>query len=232
MKESDFMEKIEILHEDKDIIVCIKPVGISSQENDDGSESMVSLLKEHLSKEQKAPYIAVLHRLDVGVGGVMVYAKTKNAAAKLSAQIADKDLFKKQYLAAVCGKPEEKSGEYTDLLFKDTHLSKSFVVDKERKGVKKATLLYELLEYNEKENLSLVRITLVTGRTHQIRVQFSSRKMPLSGDRKYGAKDGRHKIGLFSHSISFVHPTTGKQLSFSAFPKKDGEVFDNFTTEF
>lgn len=220
------MADIKILHEDRDIIVCIKPCGILSQSDESGGESMVSLLEEHIKSGGHTPYVAVIHRLDAMVGGVMVYAKSKVAAGKLSAQIADKEKFQKRYLAALCGKPCENFGIYRDLLFKDTHLSKSFVVDRMRKGVKEASLEYELIDFCESENLSLVKILLHTGRTHQIRVQFSSRGTPLSGDKKYGAKDGRNAIGLWSYSLDFAHPVNGKQMSFSALP--DGGIWDFF----
>ncbi len=222
------MNEIKILHEDRDIIVCIKPRGILSQADESGSESMVSLLEEHISKSGGKPYIAVIHRLDAGVGGVMVYAKTKIAAGKLCAAVSDKDSFKKQYLAVICGRPEKESGEYRDLLYKDTHLSKSFVVDRMRKGVKEAALAYELLGYCENEDLSLVKITLHTGRTHQIRVQFSSRGTPLSGDKKYGARDGRGTLGLWSYSIAFKHPVSGKEMNFSALPEESESVWGFF----
>ena len=138
----------------------------------------------------------------------------------------------KQYLAVICGRPENESGQYRDLLFKDTHLSKSFVVDRMRKGVKEAVLSYELLGHSQNENLSLVKITLHTGRTHQIRVQFSSRGTPLSGDKKYGARDGKNILGLFSYSISFTHPVSGKTMAFSALPDEGEDIrrlFDIFS---
>ncbi len=203
---------MNILFEDKHIIVCIKPVGILSQSDESGDESMVSLL----TSEKQLPYIGVLHRLDRNVGGVMVYAKTKLAAARLSADIADKERFHKYYYAIVHGCPGSESGELRDLLFKDSSVNKSYVVDKPRKGVKEAVLWYEVLKKGE--NMSLLKIKLGTGRTHQIRVQFSSRGMPLAGDKKYGARDGIHGIGLFSHRIDLVHPATGEAMSFEALP--------------
>ena len=220
------MNEIKIIHEDRDIIVCVKPCGVLSQADESGGNNMVSLLEEHVRQQGHTPYIAVVHRLDAGVGGVMVYAKSKPAAAKLSAMVADKQQFEKCYFAAVCGRPSEKEGVYRDLLFKDTHLSKSFVVDRVRKGVKEASLEYKTICYNEEEDLSLVKIILHTGRTHQIRVQFSSRLTPLSGDKKYGARDGRTGIGLWSHSLKFLHPITRKEMYFSALPER--EVWDFF----
>ena len=213
------MDDIKILHEDRDIIVCIKPSGVLSQSDESGGASLVSQLEEHIRSQGKEPYVGVVHRLDAGVGGVMVYAKTKAAAGKLSAYVSDKEKFQKRYLAIICGSPEQDFGVYRDLLFKDTHLSKSFVVDKMRKGVKEASLEYEKIAFDEREGLSLVKILLHTGRTHQIRVQFSSRKTPLSGDKKYGARDGRSAIGLWSYSLSFPHPISGKKMDFHALPE-------------
>ena len=182
---------IEILYEDKDIVFCVKPSGFSSETD------LPNKLKEQLKSE-----IYTLHRLDTPVGGVMVYAKNKSAAAKISKKIAENSDFEKTYLAVCEGEFEETEGKMEDLLFKDSRKNKSFVVKKERKGVKKALLSYEVLktgEYKEKP-CSLVRVTLKTGRSHQIRVQFASRKHPLVGDGKYGSKINT-SLALFSHSI-------------------------------
>lgn len=199
-----------IIYEDESIIVCIKPIGILSQADSKGGESMITLLKEHTKGA-----IYPLHRLDKEVGGVMVYAKTKQSAAFLSKEIAEQR-FKKEYLALVHGVPQEK-GEMQDLLFKDSKKNKSFVVKRERKGVKKASLEYELISTDNE--LSVVQILLHTGRTHQIRVQFASRNMPLVADKKYGAKDEFKEIGLWSYKISFTHPETKEELSFSSKPQ-------------
>lgn len=200
-----------ILFEDKNLIVLIKPVGVSSE------EGMISLLREYLGDPDH--YIGVIHRLDTVVSGVMVYAKTKAAAASLSFQIQDGS-FRKEYLAIVAGKPETESGRYDDLLFKDSAKNKSFVVKKERKGVKKASLSYRRLDECVLDNtiVTLVEVQLYTGRTHQIRVQFSSRKMPLLGDKKYGSKFNC-PIALFSHSLTFTDHETKKEMSFSVKPE-------------
>ncbi len=196
---------MEILFEDNDILVCIKPVGIVSQSDTKG-ESMISRLQEHTGST-----VYPLHRLDREVGGVMVYAKSHFAASVLSKDIAEHK-FKKGYMALVHGKPEETCGEMRDLLFKDSRKNKSFVVKRMRKGVKEAVLEYEVL--NSKDDLSLVKVLLHTGRTHQIRVQFASRQMPLVGDRKYGASDEFKNIGLWSYKITFNHPKTKETLEF------------------
>ena len=164
---------MDILFVDKDIVVCVKPVGL------DAEHQMPEELKKHLGGE-----IFPLHRLDMNVGGVMVYARTKGAAASLSTLIQQGQMVK-EYVAMVHGTPPEY-GDWTDLLFKDSRRNKVFVVDRERSGVKKARLEFKRLTEGER---SLVRIRLHTGRSHQIRVQFASRKFPLVGDHKYGARD-------------------------------------------
>lgn len=201
---------MKILFEDENIIVCIKVRGILSQADSNGIENMVSILEEH-SRGKIYP----IHRLDREVGGVMVYAKTKKSAANLSAQIIDNRLIK-EYVALVYGKPSEDSGIMEDLLFKDSKRNKSYVVKRERRGVKKANLEYSIIESDEKT--SRVKIRLHTGRTHQIRVQFASRKMPLLGDRKYGAGDDIKFIHLWSYRLSFFHPISGENLTFEYEP--------------
>ncbi|MBE6679426.1 MAG: RluA family pseudouridine synthase [Ruminococcaceae bacterium] len=203
---------LEILYRDSDIAVVIKPVGVVSE---DTEGSVPSLIRAALSVED----VYTIHRLDREVGGVMVYALTKRAASELSRAVADNAL-EKIYLAVVHGVPSEPSGVYSDLLFKDSKKNKSYVVTRERKGVRRAELSYETL--CTKAERSLVRIKLHTGRSHQIRVQFSSRKMPLVGDRKYGS-DEKCNIALFSHILSF--PYRGKTLTFSASPS--GDVWDD-----
>ncbi len=201
---------MKILFEDESIIVCIKERGIISQSDSAGGISMITELEKRCNCK-----IFPLHRLDKEVGGVMVYAKTKSAAAGLSKDIQEHK-FIKEYIALIHGTPENSRGEMRDLLFKDSKKNKSYVVKRERKGVKEALLDYELLESNN--GFSKVLIKLHTGRTHQIRVQFAFRKMPLCGDKKYGAKDESNTIGLWSYRITFNHPITGESLSFSEIP--------------
>ena len=201
---------MKILFEDESIIACIKERGIISQSDSAGGISMITELEKHCDCK-----IFPLHRLDKEVGGVMVYAKTKSAAAGLSKDIQEHK-FIKEYIALIHGTPENSRGEMRDLLFKDSKKNKSYVVKRERKGVKEALLDYELLDSNN--GFSKVLIKLHTGRTHQIRVQFASRKMPLCGDKKYGAKDESNTIGLWSYRITFNHPITGESLSFSEIP--------------
>ena len=197
-------QAMEILFEDADVIVCIKPVGTLSQ--GDGSDSLITLLAKHTGGD-----IYPVHRLDREVGGVMVFGKTNAAAASLSRQAAERKLSK-EYFALLHGVPEEKSAVLEDLLFKDSKKNKVYVVKRERKGVRKAVCEYETIL--SAEACSLVKVRLHTGRTHQIRVQFSSRGCPLFGDRRYGARDSEKVMALFSCKIGFFHPKTGEELSF------------------
>ena len=204
---------MRILFEDNDIIVLVKPVGVPSEDTKNGEKGILNLLKT----ENNLTDVFLLHRLDRNVGGVMVFAKNKKSAACISKQIQE-NTFKKTYLAVTDGVIEEKQGIYKDLLFKDSSKNRSFVVNRMRKGVKEASLEYVVL--SENENKTLVKVTLHTGRTHQIRVQFSSRKTPLCGDVKYGSKDRQSDIALFSHSITFTHPVTNEFLTFTEYPNK------------
>lgn len=206
---------MEVLFEDKELIVVIKERGLLSEENP-AKPNMVTSLRE-LTKSEIYP----VHRLDKDVGGVMVYAKTRASAAELSKQVADRTM-EKIYLARLHGTPEEKEGDLEDLLFFDKVKNKSFVVKKERRGVKKALLSYKVLSENGES--ALVEVKLHTGRTHQIRVQFASRKMPLYGDRRYGAKDESRIIALWSKEISFLHTATGERMKFEKMSKE--EIFD------
>ena len=197
---------MEIIFQDSDIIVAIKPPQILSQGDEKGRENAVDILKEMTGGE-----VYPVHRLDKGVGGIMVFAKTAKAAAELSSQVSDRTM-EKTYLALLHGELEEEKGRLEDMLFFDRSKNKSFVVKRERRGVKKALLDYECLSRGE--GRSLVRVKLITGRTHQIRVQFASRGYPLSGDRKYGARDEEKEIALMSKEISFVHPRTKERMTF------------------
>lgn len=198
---------LEILYQDSQLVVCVKPAGVISQ--DGGENSMPALLKQQLN----VSYIGVVHRLDREVGGVMVFALTERSAAEISRQIQNRS-FRKAYLAALCGTPDQDNAVLEDLLFHDKNRNKTYVVDRRRNGVKEASLQYEVLQTSGDN--SLVLVYLHTGRTHQIRVQFSSRKLPLLGDRKYGGPGG--PMGLWSCSLEFFHPVTGKKLLFRQLP--------------
>ena len=192
---------MEILFSDKDIAVCIKPVGL------DAEHDVPQKLSEQLGGE-----IFTLHRLDKNVGGVMVYARTKIAAAQLSRLIQESKMVK-EYVALVHGQVPQQ-GDWEDLLFKDSRKNKVFVVKRQRAGVKAARLEFTRLTDSDP---ALVRIRLYTGRSHQIRVQFSSRGFPLVGDHKYGARDDANAPFLYSCCITF--PYKGETRQFTHFPQ-------------
>lgn len=192
---------MDIIYSDNNIAVCIKPVGVDSE------HALPELLKDEIGGE-----FFTVHRLDLNVGGVMVYARTKKAAAELSRAITDGTMIK-EYVAEIHGTPPE-NGVLEDLLFKDPKKNKVFVVKRMRGGVKAAKLEYVRLTAGE---TSIVRIKLHTGRSHQIRVQFASRGFPLIGDHKYGSRDGQSSPMLFSCKLTF--PYGGNDVSFEAYPK-------------
>ena len=191
---------MEILYSDKDIAVFVKPVGLDSE------HEVPAAIAHQLGGE-----VFPIHRLDKNVGGVMVYARTKSAAAALSKTVQESTMVK-EYVAQVHGDPGE-NGDWTDLLWKDSAKNKVFVVKRERRGVKKARLEFRRLSNGES---ALVRVRLHTGRSHQIRVQFASRGFPLVGDHKYGARDGSSAPMLFSCCLTF--PWKGQLLRFEYLP--------------
>ncbi len=197
--------KIKILYEDASLVLCVKPAGVVSEDS-----GMPRLLREFCGERE----IFCVHRLDRDAAGLMVYAKTRQAAADLSAEIASRS-FEKSYLAAVEGEPEPE-GCLRDLLFHDASKNKSYVVKRMRRGVREAELRYEPLQRTT--GLSLVRVHLLTGRSHQIRVQFSSRGMPLVGDGRYGSALRGCPLALWSERLCFAHPAHGEELCFSAAP--------------
>ena len=213
---------MKILYEDKYLLVCEKPVGVESQLSSKNKEDMPTLLLDYRREKGEDAYIGVVHRLDTATGGAMIYSKREDMTGKLSALVQSGD-YKKVYLAVVHGEPTESMGEMKDLLFHDKQRNKSFVCDKKRSGVKEAILNYKVLHTVEVsgEKLSLVEIELVTGRTHQIRVQFASRKMPLVGDGKYGSRDNKASCALWSNKVSFIHPVTKKAVECESFPECD-----------
>ncbi len=204
---------MNILYSDKYMIVCIKPAGVLSEEGG---------MPEMLAKECGGEIFCV-HRLDRAAGGLMVYARSKKAASALSALISGGAL-EKEYLAVVPDKLQEESGRFEDLLFHDRGKNRSYIVRRERGGVKKAVLEYRRLE--SANSLALVRIRLITGRTHQIRCQFAGRGMPLAGDVKYGSAVRGCSLALFSCRLAFTHPFTGEKLELTAFP--EGEIWESF----
>ncbi len=213
---------MEILFEDKYIAVCIKPAGIISQSSEVGND-MIALLNAHFAENGESASAYPVHRLDRETAGVMVYAKSSFAASVLSKQ-AEQNAIKKRYYAVVRGIPEENSGVLKDLLFRDKQKNKTYVVNRMRKGVRDASLEYSVI--GEAEGISMLDILLHTGRTHQIRVQFASRKMPLIGDIRYGGGNG--KLALFAHTLEFNHPKSGEKLTFSAKPDSSEFPWNKF----
>ncbi len=214
------MKKPEILFEDPHLLVCIKPAGIPVQTRNPGTPDMESILKNHLRESlpsQKELYLAVVHRLDQPVEGILVFAKTRPAAAGLSRQIQSES-FGKYYQAVVCGKLPALSGTLTDYLVKDGRTNTSRICTKDTPGAKYAALSYEVLKFQEQPLLSLVDIRLKTGRHHQIRVQMANAGAPLWGDNRYHpefvSKRGYFPIALCAYKVSFCHPKTGKTLVF------------------
>ncbi len=200
---------IKILYDCPHFTVAVKPAGFLSEE---GEGSFPDLLKKQLS----LPRLYPVHRLDRVVSGVMVYAKTPQAAAELSKEHA----LEKTYLTVVKGVGLPPVGELNDLLFKDSKNNKTYVVNAKRRGVREATLSYRVLEENLDKSVSLVFIALQTGRSHQIRAQFSHRKHPVLGDGKYGGGDNAVKnISLFSHELRFF--AQGQRHHFSALPPNE-----------
>ncbi|MBQ8000911.1 MAG: RNA pseudouridine synthase [Ruminococcus sp.] len=191
---------MDVLYSDKNLIICVKPVGVDSE------AGLPELIKSEFGGE-----VYTVHRLDMNVGGVMVYARNKQTAAALSKSVAQGDMIK-EYVACVEGIPP-KSGVLEDLLFKDSRKNKVFAVKRMRKGVKTAKLEYVRLNDSDP---SLVRIRLHTGRSHQIRVQFASRGYPLVGDHKYGSKSEQKSPLLYSSKITF--PYKGEVVSFESLP--------------
>ena len=209
-----------ILFEDKYLIVCEKPVGIESQVSSNGKDDMITLLSMYRAEKGEDTYVGLVHRLDTMTGGTMIYSKRADMTGKLSSLVQSSD-YKKTYLAVVHGVPKTNEGEMRDLLYHDKQKNKSFVVSKKRAGVKEALANYRLIESVTREDgeiMSLVEVELITGRTHQIRIQFASRKMPLVGDGKYGSSDNKATCALWSHRVEFIHPVTKKKIMVESFP--------------
>lgn len=209
--------KIEVIFEDNHLLAVVKPVGIPVQKDNSEKEDLQTILKEYIKKKYGKPgeaYLGIVHRLDQPVGGVMVFAKTSKAAARLSEQIR-KNEWRKEYLAVVEGSPRSKKEYIEDYLLKDPESNTVTVVRKEVKGAKLAKLSYEVIERTEKR--SLLKISLETGRSHQIRVQLASRGFPIVNDHKYSnsrfAKT-RDNIALWALSLTIIHPVKNEEITF------------------
>ncbi len=235
---------LKVLFENNNVIVCVKPAGVLSQSAADGREDtdMLGLVSDYIGTQA-----GLLHRLDRPTGGIMVFSKNKSTEGVLSAAISDKEKCIKEYFAVVSGEPESAEGELRDYLFKDQRQGKSFAVLSPRKGAKEACLTYKLLGTADGEHgkISLVKIRLGTGRTHQIRVQFSFRTMPVVGDGKYGSRERmrgetsdfgvspKDMIALHAYRLSLDAGKTAK-FDICSFPDKKlypFSVFDNILTD-
>ncbi|MBE6779213.1 MAG: RluA family pseudouridine synthase [Ruminococcaceae bacterium] len=214
---------MNILYQDDHLVIVEKPQGILSQADASGADSLPQWLQD-----RGLPVLPV-HRLDRATGGVMVYARTGAAAAALSHMVGQHDVFRKQYWAVVAGRPEAPEGTWEDLLYHDLRHNKSFVVKRPRKGVRHASLSYHTMQTVEAEGrtYSLLSVQLHTGRTHQIRVQFASRGLPLVGDSRYGGEHHRH-LALWSVSLTFPHPITGIPISAQSHPDEMAFPWNRF----
>ena len=201
---------MKLIYKDNDIVVCVKPQRVLSTDEPGG---VPDLVREALGDFYAD--VRTVHRLDRVVGGLMVLARNPQAASELSRQIRE-DVFEKEYTAVVHGRPKDDCGKFYDLLFRDKARKMTMVVQEPGKGVQPATLGYRVLEHCN--GMSKVRIKLETGRTHQIRVQFASRGMPLVGERKYSTLEDDCEIALWSCRIGFAHPVTGKKMEFELDP--------------
>ena len=218
------MVQLKVLYEDNHIIVVEKPVNIPSQGDKTGDIDLLTMVKEYLKEKYQKPgnvYVGLIHRLDRPVGGVMVFAKTSKAAARLSEQVREKQ-FQKTYLVICNGKMETNKGELQDYLWKNEQKNTSKVVKKETKNSKLAILEYEVLKYEPEINLSVLKILLHTGRHHQIRVQLSSRNHSIYGDQKYGGRGHGKQIALWAYQLVLQHPITKEWMTFSSIPEKIG----------
>lgn len=204
------MNEFQLLHQEKSFLICLKPARVRSTDEPGG---VPELCRTALGNPKAD--VRTVHRLDQVVSGLMVLARGKAAASELSRQIREGE-FDKEYLAVLHGHPDEPSGRLTDLLLRNKTERKTYVVSEPAKDVQEAILDYETVAFNE--DFTVVRIHLITGRTHQIRCQFSSRNLPLVGDRKYSLNEDPCEIALWSASLSFRHPVTGRQLTFDAPP--------------
>lgn len=228
------MGELQILYEDMQIIVCVKPAGVATETRKAGEQDMVSLLRNYRAGKGEEPYIGLVHRLDQPVEGILVFGKDAKSTGILSRQIRQNG-FSKIYLAVTEGSMETQEGTLVDYLKKDGRSNTSSVTAKDDPQAKKAELYYQVLETDQGHVpvQNLVKIRLLTGRHHQIRVQMAHLGMPVAGDRKYGkcdkAADGSRKgqgIGLCACRLMFIHPATKKEMIFEITPSQD--VFQKF----
>ena len=224
---------MENLYEDNHIIVVQKPQNVLSQSDVTGDKDMLTQIKEYIKEEYNKPgnvYVGLVHRLDRPTGGVMVFAKTSKAASRLSEQIKGDD-FRKKYLCVLSAHPRVKQGKLVHFLQKDAKTNNVKIVPQSQVGAKRAELEYEVIA--ERDELSLVKVGLETGRSHQIRVQMASIKAPIFGDHRYGANglgEG-FNLALWAVELSFLHPVTKERLTFRSMPPVDSIPWKYFDIE-
>ena len=216
------MDKLKVIYEDNHIIVVEKQPGIISQANGKDKSDMLSLVKEYVKRKYSKPgevFLGLVHRLDKPVGGVMVFARTSKAASRLSEQMRSGNI-NKTYLAIVNGRFKFSSGSLEGYMLKDRDRNISKMCEENERGSKYAALKYEVI--SEKDDYSLLRIELLTGRSHQIRVQLADAGNPVVGDRKYGHDISHDTVALWAYKLCFVHPVEREPLSYISVPKADG----------
>lgn len=217
------MEELNVVYEDNHIIVVIKPQNIPTQEDDSKDKDLLTMVKEYIKIKENKPgnvYVGLVHRLDRPTGGLMVFAKTSKAASRLTQEMHTGD-FKKTYLTVVVGKPRDKRAKLVNYLMKNARTNTVQVVPELTTNAKRAELEYQVLD--EKEKVSLVEVQLLTGRSHQIRVQMKHIGCPVYGDVKYGGDSlaKGHNLALWAYELKFIHPTTKENMTFKCYPPED-----------
>ena len=221
---------MEILYEDNHIIVVNKPQGVPSQADESGDKDMLSMVKEYIKEKYNKPgnvYVGLVHRLDRPTGGVMVFAKTSKAAARLAEEMKNGE-FDKTYFAVCHGTFANPAGRLINYLKKDEKQNKVFIAPQTEEGAKRAELEYKVLA--RKGDLNLVRVKLFSGRGHQIRVQFANVKCPIVGDNKYGFGE-KVLLNLYAVQLGLLHPTTKQKMVFRVYPPETEEAWKNFNLE-
>jgi len=232
MENTEYKPEFEILYEDNHIIVVLKPQNIPCCGDESGDKNLLDMIKEYVKITYNKPgnaYVGLVHRLDRPTGGIMVYAKSSKAAARLSKQMTDGG-FEKKYLTVLCGAPETERGTLVNYLKKNSVNNMVYVCTQYTEGAKEARLEYRVLE--NKVKYSLVEVKLLTGRTHQIRVQMASISHPVFGDMRYGgALAQKGKLALWAYSLSFYHPVSGEKLKFIFIPPEDEAPWNIFSVK-
>lgn len=227
------MEELTILHEDNHIIVVLKPQNIPSCEDDSKDKDLLTMIKEYVKvkyNKQGNVYIGLVHRLDRPTGGVMVFAKSSKAAARLSLQMKTGD-FEKKYYTVLCGRPKEDKATLTNYMKKNSINNMVYLCGATEKDAKFAELDYTVLDYNAGLDLSLTEVRLHTGRSHQIRVQMSAINCPVYGDMRYGGEKAKKGyLALWAYYLAFSHPVTKERMVFRVEPPKDLTPWNNFDT--